>query len=631
MREPHGNILQKLHVTIKMKGIQHGKVHLIRVVMLFKNSILISCTNLLAIPLRTTIGASLYGQEEELAVSITPHIYADHGDVVELDFICEGSRTYLVCRWYIHDKAFTFELADDDFDGNPLTCDFRVTSERLESLLSAQDTHPSGEWRCELYDDDGIFGIGTARLTAAVTPTPPQIDPPKEISVREDEFAELTCTSARGRPGSNITWYIADTEGEIISPLEELAQCNITVEERDLGQEIVDVISTVNCTFPPETNKRKLMCWADHPYASQNFTSVDINVEFVSLPYEIEGDVPPGFLSVEGDSYKFYAVPVGTRVELKVLFQASDLPSVVRWKSETFGELESDSRNSKYESKPARLYSAEEEKGPEVDRTDVYVASLVIDPTSAKDFTVSYEFQVEDDVSKDFTVSYEFQVEDYVCIPGGNTPECMTIDFVITEGAKTVEAGLTGGAIAGIVIACIVVVLIILIIVLARIKRILCFGDQDLLKKLHYSKKPRKDATAEAEEEGTVNPATSIEKVNGNGHQQAVALETNTSPVSDSGDHKTEGSETESSAGGVHEGDKKPGFSTRLVSLFKPSKDLKKDPEANKEETEMLEKKPDGAEEKKEEGVVYAELNLKQTESEPPKKETTEYSEIRHS
>ncbi|CAG0900233.1 unnamed protein product [Cyprideis torosa] len=475
----------------------------------------------------------VYG-EEELSVSITPHIYADDGDVVELDFICEGSREYGVCRWIIHDNAFTYELEDVNFDGNPLTCDFRITSERLESLLDAQDTHPSGEWRCTLHDAGGIFGSGTAQLTAAVTPKPPEIVPPEGISVREDEFAELTCTSARGRPGSNITWYIADTEGEIISPLEELAQCNITVEERDLDreivdvistvnctfppetngrklmcwadhpyatqltvavtpdppqidppegisvredefadltctsakgrpgssitwhiadtegniispleelaqcnitveetlhdEEIVDVISTVNCTFPPETNGRKLMCWADHPYASQNFTSVDVNVEFVSLPYEIEGDVPPGFLSVEGDSYTFYAVPVGTRVELKVLFQASGLPSAVRWKSDSFGELESVSRNSKYESKPARLYSAEGEKGPEVDRTDVYVASLVIDPTSAKDFTVSYEFQVEDDV----------------CIPGGNTPECMTIDFVITEGAKTVEAGRWG-------------------------------------------------------------------------------------------------------------------------------------------------------------------------------------------
>jgi len=446
----------------------------------------------------------------------------------------------------------------------------------------------NGEWKClvsALLDGNAKTGEKSAIITVAKPPTDIHIEVDGVttasviVNYSENKERKVKCVAAGGRPAASFSWMLGkDPFKGTVADIEN-------TENEDGTSTQAQVL-----TYEPQPlhNGKQLTCIVNHSGFSdeqvsskQNAVTLDLDVQFAP----VDADQPKAF----------YNLVIGKEQAILINFRAHPKPTEIHWAIYDKTEVAAES-----ESLDGRFKAEQLKPGP---NDGFYTARLIINPVKPEDAGTTSELVVTNPLG---TTKYSFTLS-----IGDKPASAPAVSDSLDGGVPSpTESG--SGPVIVIVIVAILIIVVIVVAVFARSQGMLCFADPPKTEE-------DKEKAVEKEEGSDTESAE---------HVEGAKDEKDTASVED---------------GTLTNNNNKKSVTARVSSLLTAMKKTvgsKKDKYAESESEVKLqesEEKKDSDEEdseKKDDSIVYADLDKSaMSEGTRPsvtvENEMTEYAEIK--
>jgi len=485
------------------------------------------------------------------------------------------------------DETFTMKKGIPYEEGRIV---YHGDDEKKECGLKITDVKEkdNGEWKClltALLDGSAKKGEKAAIITVAKPPSDIHIEVDGEttaaviVNYPENKERKVKCVAAGGRPAASFSWMLGDDQ--FSGPIEDLEN---TVNEDGTSTQA----QVLTYESQPSHNGKQLTCIVNHKGYSEDQLSAQRNR--VTLDLDVQ------FQPVAADKPQyFYNLAIGKEHVILMSFRAHPRPSEVHWALHDGTKVSEGS-----ESMDSRFKADILTDGPS---DGMFTARLTINEVKPEDAGATSKLMVTNELG---TTAYDF-----ILSIGDKPAAAPAVSDSLDGGVPSpTEAG--SGPVIAIVIVAIIIIVVIVVAVIARSQGMLCFAD------------PPK--TEEDKEKA-------VEKEEGSDTESAEHVE---------------GAKDEKDAASVEEGpltnnNNKKSVTARVTSLLsamkktvgsKKEKYTESESEVKLQESEEKKEGDEEEGEKKDDSIVYADLDKSaMSEGTRPsvtvENEMTEYAEIK--
>lgn len=473
---------------------------------------------------------------------------------------------------------------------------FHGTDEKKECGLKITNVKEkdNGEWKCLLtafVENQAKKGEDSAYITVAKAPNDIHIEVDDEttaaviVNYPENKERKVKCVASGGRPAATFSWMLG--EDQFNGPVQDLD--SIETAGGTLTQSQV-----LTYHSEPSHNGKKLTCIVAHKGFAQEQISAQENRRSLTLDVQ--------FKPVDAEkTQEFYNLAVGKQHTVLMNFRAHPRPTKLHWEL-----YDGTTVNEGSESLDQRFYAEQLAEGP----TDgYYTAKLDIKNVKAEDAGTTSNLVVTNELG---TTNYKFSLH------GGEKPaSAPAVSDAQENGGVPSRAEAGSGPVIAIVIVAIIIIVVIVVAVIARSQGLLCFADPP------HTEEDKEKAVEKAEGSDT----ESAKQAEGAQDEKDAAV----------------GDESGGTGGANNNNSSKKSVTARMNSLLmvmkktvgsKKEKIVESESEVKLQENEEKKENKDEDLEKKNDSIVYADLDKSvMSEGTRPsvtvENERSEYAEIK--
>jgi len=384
------------------------------------------------------------------------------GDSLTLE--CRTNEPVSLCGWKLETpelladgSAVTGFLMSSIPEGLGITAKTPGSDTDCTIEINQVMSRHNGKYICAPFTSGGQKEATPAELIIAQKPVTVEFSGAQagqfSLTVSADEPVNVTCEARDARPKAELRWFLAERE---------LFEGVTVANDEDPGSKLVTTRSTLLHQFGRSDDGQKLRCEARHQgYAEDDLREVMLDVMVRYAPFRAEG-------SDIGTLYGYTAEQDGT---VTVNFTANPPPTVMVWSVGDDVQLDDGSQSEDGRFRTSTLQ--------EVDPAQhQYASTLTLSPVKLEDQDLPISLRVANVVGEQvLTLRLGTGAPPPPPpTPEGNQADDAGSDTADTPAADQTHVGMSGGAIAGIIIALLVLLLIIAVVAFGRSRGKWCFA-----------------------------------------------------------------------------------------------------------------------------------------------------------
>ncbi|XP_043191708.1 fasciclin-3-like isoform X7 [Amphibalanus amphitrite] len=412
------------------------------------------------------------GQDDIFSVVPKASNIVPAGEQVVLECVTREPGT---CAWKLdvpelEGTGFLTQTAANFLTASGLRARDATSQTDCTIIIESVERRHSGHYTCSPFMNGGQKDAPSAEVIVAVKPASVAFIGEQaettELTVSSVDTVSVSCEARDSRPSAELHWFL---EGS------ELTDGVVSEETEDPETRLVTTRSTLTHLFERQDEGATLICRASHPaYEEEDNREASLGVVVEFAPVRAEGS----------DLGTLYGFTDGEDKDLTINFTANPRPSTIQW---SVG-------NDAYLTAGEQTFDGRIIAGPleEVDPAmHEYSLRLTFSPVAAEDHNTTFTLRLENNLGEQ-----ELRVR--VAADAPPPP-------AINEPQPASEAGVSGGAIGGIIVAVIVLLAVIALVAFARSRGKWCFAakSSDAGAEALVTKKKEGDVESAANKEET--------------------------------------------------------------------------------------------------------------------------------
>ncbi|XP_043204597.1 fasciclin-3-like isoform X7 [Amphibalanus amphitrite] len=412
------------------------------------------------------------GQDDIFSVVPKASNIVPAGEQVVLECVTREPGT---CAWKLdvpelEGTGFLTQTAANFLTASGLRARDATSQTDCTIIIDSVERRHSGHYTCSPFMNGGQKDAPSAEVVVAVKPASVAFIGEQaettELTVSSVDTVSVSCEARDSRPSAELHWFL---EGS------ELTDGVVSEETEDPETRLVTTRSTLTHLFERQDEGATLICRASHPaYEEEDNREASLGVVVEFAPVRAEGS----------DLGTLYGFTDGEDKDLTINFTANPRPSTIQW---SVG-------NDAYLTAGKQTFDGRIIAGPleEVDPAmHEYSLRLTFSPVAAEDHNTTFTLRLENNLGEQ-----ELRVR--VAADAPPPP-------AINEPQPASEAGVSGGAIGGIIVAVIVLLAVIALVAFARSRGKWCFAakSSDAGAEALVTKKKEGDVESAANKEET--------------------------------------------------------------------------------------------------------------------------------
>ncbi|XP_043191709.1 fasciclin-3-like isoform X8 [Amphibalanus amphitrite] len=385
------------------------------------------------------------GQDDIFSVVPKASNIVPAGEQVVLECVTREPGT---CAWKLdvpelEGTGFLTQTAANFLTASGLRARDATSQTDCTIIIESVERRHSGHYTCSPFMNGGQKDAPSAEVIVAVKPASVAFIGEQaettELTVSSVDTVSVSCEARDSRPSAELHWFL---EGS------ELTDGVVSEETEDPETRLVTTRSTLTHLFERQDEGATLICRASHPaYEEEDNREASLGVVVEFAPVRAEGS----------DLGTLYGFTDGEDKDLTINFTANPRPSTIQW---SVG-------NDAYLTAGEQTFDGRIIAGPleEVDPAmHEYSLRLTFSPVAAEDHNTTFTLRLENNLGEQ-----ELRVR--VAADAPPPP-------AINEPQPASEAGVSGGAIGGIIVAVIVLLAVIALVAFARSRGKWCFAAE---------------------------------------------------------------------------------------------------------------------------------------------------------